>query len=72
MNENIKNLNFKLIMENNDGLSKKKACGKTEVMHGANFVSTKFKAKNYIIKDINKSKKIKKYKYKNILIKNII
>ena len=72
MNENLKILIIKLIKENNDGQSEKNAHGKKEGISGANLVWKIFNEKDYIIKDINKSKKIKKYKYKNILIKNII
>ena len=72
MNENLKILIIKLIKENNDGQSEKKVHGKKEGINGANFVCKIFNEIDYIIKDINKSKKIKKYKCKNILIKYII
>ena len=70
MNENLKILIIKLIKENNDGQSEKNANGKKEGINGANLVRKIFNEKDYIIKDINKSKKIKKYKYR-IKINNV-
>ena len=64
MNENLKILIIKLIKENNDGQSEKNAHGNKEGINGANLVWKIFNEKDYIIKDINKSKKIKKYKYR--------
>ena len=55
MIENLKKLKIKLIIENK---SEKNADWKAEGTHEANLIKTTFNEKDYMIKDINKSKKI--------------
>ena len=57
MNENIKNLKFKLIMENNDGLSKKKHVEKQKLCMVLTLYPQNLKQKIILLKILIKVKK---------------